>query len=240
MNKNGILEKIGFTSQQSLVYKALLELGPVSISHIVRKTGFHRPVVYKVLPFLIERGLVSVMPKGKYKIYVAESPEKLERIFADLEDSFNAEIYKLHEIYEAAGKKPVVTYAEGDAAIKEAFSDVVHSLKKNDAYYRYSSALSLTRQKYVPADYRSIRDRKGLERYVIMDESSKHRMSAKLGKAVKTVPNSYNLFDLNITQIIYGDKFSVIDYNTKTIITIENKMIAEFQKKIFKLLFSKL
>ncbi len=151
-----------------------------------------------------------------------------------------AEIYKLHEIYLSADKKPFVTYQEGDQAIKDVFSDVVHSAKKEDVYYRYSSALSLGRKKYVPKDYRQVRDQKKLERFIITDESSKNIYSMKLGKSLKTVPNSYNLFDLNITQIIYANKVALIDYNTKTVITIENIMIAEFQKKIFKLLYSKL
>lgn len=180
------------------------------------------------------------MPKGKYQIYVAESPEKLERIFSDLEDDFNAEIYKLHETYQATGKKPIVSYAEGDKAVREVFSDVVHSLKKNDTYFRYSPGLSLERKKFMPADYRTIRDQKNLERFVITDESSKKLAYVKLGKSMKSVPHSCNLFDLNVSQMIYGNKVALIDYNTKSVITIENKMIAEFQKKLFKLLFSKL
>ncbi len=240
MKTRSILEKIGFNPQQSLIYKALLEMGPSSISDIIRKTGLHRPVVYKVLPFLIDNSLVSVMPKGKYKVYVAESPEKLEKIFSRLEDDFNAEIYHLHDIYQAAGKKPIVTYTEGDKAIKEIYSDVVHSLKKNDTYYRYSPALGAAKKKYVPDDYRSTRDRKNLERFIITDEASKNKTSFKLGKSIKTVPKDYDIFDLNISQVIYGNKVAIVDLNTKTVTTVENKIIAEFQKKLFKLLFSKL
>ena len=242
MNKNSkksIFEKLGFTADQSLIYTSLLELGPSSISIIVRNTGLHRPTVYKLLPILIDRGLISVMPKGKYKIYIPESPEKLERLITELEDEFNIEIHSLMETYEARGKKPIVKFSEGEKAIKEMFSDVVHSLKKNDVYYRYSSALTLARKKYVPDDYRQVRDRKGLERYIISDNSMKDK-GKRLGKAIKTIPEGINLFDLDITQTIYGNKVAFIDYNTKTVITIENALIAEFQKKIFKLLYSRL
>ncbi len=228
------------SKEEALIYKGLLKLGPASISDIIRETKLHRPTVYKALPNLSSLGLVNAMPKGKYKLYVAESPEKLEKLFNDLEDNFNAEIHELHETYKMRDKKPIVTFTEGDSAIKAVFSDVVHSLPKNAIYYRYSSGLTLSRKKYVPADYKIIRDRKSLERLVITDESSKNAGHAKLGRSVRTVPNSYNLFDLNITQIIYGNKVALIDYNSKTAIVIENEMIAQFQTKIFKLLYSKL
>lgn len=242
MTKNprkNILEKLGFSQEQSQIYIGLLTLGPSSISNIVRKTGIHRPTVYRLLPELIDRGLVSIMPKGKYKLYIAESPEKLERLITELEDDFNVEIHSLQDAYLAQGKKPLIKFFEGDKAIKEVFSDVVHSLKKNDVYYRYSSALTLARKKYIPDDYRQVRDRKGLERYIITDDDCTDRR-IKLGKAMKFIPPEIKLFDLNITQIIYGNKLAFIDYRTKSVIVIENEMIAEFQKKLFKLLYSRL
>lgn len=238
--KETVLGQIGMSREEELIYKALLKKGPSSISEIVRLTRIHRPTVYKSMPNLLHLGLVSIMPKGKTKLYVAESPDKIEKIFENLEDDFNAEIHELREIYKARDKKPIVTYKEGDSAIKNVFSDVVSSLGKNEVYYRYSSALTLARKKYIPVDYRIIRDRKSLERLIITDEGSRKSMSKKLGKSVKTVPKDYDLFSLNITQVIYGNKVALIDYVSKTVILIENEMIAEFQKKIFKLLYSKL
>ncbi len=234
-----ILEKLGFNKDQAQIYLALIELGPSSISDIVRKVGIHRPTVYQAIPNLIDRGLVSVMPKGKYKQYIPESPQKLEKLLVELEDDFNVEIHALQESYDSRGRKPAITFSEGDKSIKDLFSDAIHSLKKNDVYYRYSSSLTLARKKYLPHDYRQVRDRKGLERYIISDESGK-TSSRKLGKFMKFIPPGVNLFDLDITQVIYGDKVAFIDYRTKTVVKIENPMIAEFQKKIFKLLYSRL
>jgi hypothetical protein len=39
---------------------------------------------------------------------------------------------------------------------------------------------------------------------------------------------------------IYANKVWFIDFNTETSIIIENKQIAEFQKKLFKLLYKSL
>lgn len=231
---------MGFSGEQNKVYKTLLEMGPSSISDLVRKTLIHRPAMYKIIAELMDMELVTITPKGKYKLYVAESPDRLERIFRNVEDDFNAELFHLHESYMSHGKKPIVTYSEGDSAIRALFSDVVHGLKKGDTYYRYSPRLTKKGEKYLPHDYRRIRDKKQLERLIITDQKSLQAMSKRLGKTAKAVPDEFHLFDMGTSQLIYGDKVAVIDYNSKTVIVIEHKIIAEFQRQLFRLLFKKL
>lgn len=235
-----ILEKIGFLGHEKEIYLALLEAGSFSVSELVRKTGIHRPTVYKTLALLIDKGLVRVMPVGKYKKYVAESPEHLETIFKELEADFTSEIFDLKDMYESRDKKPRVTFAEGSKGITQVFSDVVHRLKKGEMYLRYSSQKELDVKTFVPKDYREVRDRKGLERLIITNEPTKKRHSKKLGREIKVIPPDFDLFEYNISQIIYADRVAFVDYNTKTSITIENPIFAEFQRKIFKLLFKKL
>ncbi len=240
MKKKTFLEKIGFSPQESLIYRSLLERGPSSISELMRSTGLYRPTIYATLPLLIDKGLVTSVPKGKTKRYAAQSPQKIEAVFRDLAAEFSNEMAVMEEEFKINQKKPVVTYTEGAKGITAAYSDVVHSLKKGDMYYRYSSASVLNREKYVPKDYREVRDKKGLERLVITNLASKNKHSNRLGREIKAVPSDFDLFNYDITQVIYGNKVAIMDYSTKTTITIENPMFAEFQKKIFKLLFKKL
>jgi hypothetical protein len=51
---------------------------------------------------------------------------------------------------------------------------------------------------------------------------------------IAIMPENYEQFDENIQMIIYDDTIAYIDYNTESTITIENKKIADFQKKLFK------
>ncbi|HEY1037117.1 MAG TPA: helix-turn-helix domain-containing protein [Candidatus Paceibacterota bacterium] len=238
--KKKVLERMGFSHAESETYATLIDAGQASMSDIVRKTGLHRPEAYKAVASLIDAGLAKVMPKGKQKVYVPESPKKLEEIFEEMEDDFNAEIHALHERYSMRDKKPTVTFSEGLAAVRAVFMDVVQTLKKDDVYYRYSSALTLSKGKYLPKNYRRVRDAKGLERLVITDDKSLSVTSKKLGKSVRSVPKDSDLFDLEITQVIYGSKVALIDYGTKSVIVVDNDKIAEFQKKIFRLLHGRL
>lgn len=236
-----ILQKIGLTEKESLIYTALLESGPANVSEIFRRAGIHRPLIYKTLPSLIEKGLVSISPKKKQKQFIAESPEKLKNLFSKLSSDFESALPELELMHKSAGERPIVKFLQGKKGIQFMFEDLVTTLKKGDIFYRYSSAKdSAKNEKYLPANYRKIRDQKQLERFVITNEFTSKQKKPRLERAVKLVPQQYGLFDYNITQIIYGNKVAFADYNTETAIIIEDPQIAEFQKKIFKLLYDKL
>ena len=56
----------------------------------------------------------------------------------------------------------------------------------------------------------------------------------------KVIPAAVEIFNYNITQRIYEDKVSFVDYNSNSAFIIENKQFAEFQKSIFKLFWDRL
>jgi sugar-specific transcriptional regulator TrmB len=232
--------RIGFSKKESTIYISLIQNGPSTVSDLMRNTKMYRPAIYSVLPGMIEKGIVSIAPKGKQKLYVAESPSHLRPILDEADRGISKEILDLEEQYRTKNKAPLVTYSKGRKGIIAAYSDMVHSLKKGETYYRYSSASVLNRERYIPKDYRQVRDAKQLERLVITNEPTKRAHKDRLGRVIKVIPSDFDLFENDIAQLIYGNKVAIIDYNTKTTIIIENPIIAKFQKKIFKLLFDKL
>ena len=70
-----VLTEIGLTEREAEVYLSLVELGSSSATEIIRKTGFHRAVVYDLLERLIGKGLVGFATKGRKKFFeeVAQS-----------------------------------------------------------------------------------------------------------------------------------------------------------------------
>jgi hypothetical protein len=136
--------------------------------------------------------------------------------------------------------KPTLTYAEGDEAVRESLMDIIKTLDKGEVYYRYSPGYGkFDHTRFLPKKYKEMRDQKQLERFIIVnDDGKKH--STKLGKYVKSIPRSFDLFDDRIGLAIYKNKVLIVDYETQSVITIAHGKFAEFQKKLFKLLFSKL
>lgn len=236
-SSQSVLQKLGLSKECEHIYTTLLEFDSLSPSEICRKTGIHRPATYTALDELLRLNLIRITPKGKYKQYSASSPEILENLFKDLEDDFNTEIFKLNNKYTTKSKRPIVTFAEGEKSIMSVFSEIVDTLHPNDTYYRYSPRLSVAREHLVPKDYRYKRDKKNLERLVISDAKSASGFNKKLGKSVRFIPDELNIFENDVSQIIYGNKVVFIDYNSNSVISIENEMIAEFQKKLFKIVW---
>lgn len=241
MNPQEILLKIGLNEREISIYLALIELGPSNISEISKKTGLHRPAIYETLPTLENKNLIALAPKGKRRRYAATPPTKLHNLAETVLHNLDSLIPELQKKMESSKKKPLVTYSEGQEGIANAFEDVVTTLGKGDVYYRYSSRKNVRESgKYLPKNYRETRDKKQLGRFVITNEKNQQEKKPSLDRSLKVVPKEFGLFEDDITQIIYDDKIAVIDYNTETVITIQNPIIAGFQRKIFKALFEKL
>jgi sugar-specific transcriptional regulator TrmB len=233
------LKQLGLSDPEIKVYTSLLSAGESLIMDIAKKSGLHRPMVYQGIEGLKKKGLIRTSSKGKRLTYIAESPGHLETLFKNIEHTFFNNIEDLHQIYETSKTKLTVSMSEGEDAIRNTYSDVVNTLGKNDTYYRYSSIYNFKKKKFVPKNYEEIRDKKGLERLVIT--GSKNVPNKKLlGRSVKIIPPEFDLFQDEINVIIFKDKVAIIDYPSKTTMTIKHKKFAEFQKKLFKLLYSKL
>jgi len=242
MDKNQILEKIGLTKHESAIYLALLELGPSNISRISQKTAIHRPLIYKALPSLLNKKLITQSQRKKGKIYIAEPPNRLEALFDDLKIDFFEILPDLEDSYSNNEQKPKVRFLEGKDGTKRVFDDIVRSLKKGDTFYRFSSNTDGVekKDKYLPRSYRSIRDAKMLQREVITNEQTSKQKTPKLDRFVKIMPADFGPFEHNVTEVVYGNKVAFIDYNSETAMIIESRRIAEFQKHIFKMFYKKL
>jgi len=242
MDKNQILIKLGLTKNESAIYLALLEMGTSSISQISEKTSIHRPLIYKAIPSLLDKKLITKTQKLKSVVYGAEPPNRLETMFDDLKIDFFEMLPDMEDSYTSSEKRPKIRFLEGKDGTKRIFDDVVRSLKKEEIFYRYSSNKdgNEKKDKYLPRIYRQMRDEKKLQREVITNDQTAVHKKPNLDRFVKVMPSDFGPFEHNITEIIYGDKIAFIDYNSETAMIIESKRIAEFQKQIFKTFYKKI
>ena len=71
------LQSLGLKEKESLVYLALLELGEVGSSKIIKKSSLHGQYVYDCLESLEEKGLVQHLIKNGRKKFIAKNPKTL-------------------------------------------------------------------------------------------------------------------------------------------------------------------
>lgn len=113
---------------------------------------------------------------------------------------------------------------------------MVNSLDVGETYMRYSSRTTDQGvEKY--AYYRKIRDKKEIQRLIITSEENASKKPKRLNHEVLTIPKDFDLFDDNISKIIYKNKVAIIDYNTMTSFVVEDAKFARFEAKLFRLLF---
>jgi len=237
-----ILEWIWLSKNHSIIYLKLLENGKSTITDISEYTLLHRTQLYRLLPYLIESGFVIVTLEWKKKYYFPASPNIINDAYNELQEQTKSNIWLLETMYSNIDKKPTIVYNQGKSWITNLFNDIVESTKKWDVFYRVTSEVDtdFINQNYLPKDYREKRDKKDLERYVIMSSKSAKSKKNRLERELKVIPENIDEFQDDILMTIYANKVWFIDFNTETSIIIENKQIAEFQKKLFKLLYKSL
>ncbi|MDD5213720.1 MAG: helix-turn-helix domain-containing protein [Candidatus Gracilibacteria bacterium] len=236
MKYENILSKIGLSREESTIYLDLLENNESSIVDISNRTHINRPALYKIIPALIETGLVANVVKGKRKVFKAESPNNLKKLFDNLSNSFTNILPDLEEMHDSNNSKPSIRFFDGTKGLKFIFEDILSTLKTGDTYYRYS-ARNVFDRKYFPTDYNTIIDDKGIYRYLITSEKLASTKTPKARREMVVIPKNFDLFEDNVSKIIYKNKVAIVDYNSLTGFIIENQLFAKFEEKLFKLLF---
>lgn len=242
MNIQPLLQKLGLHAHESAIYLAILEQGQASIADIVRATKLERPTVYRWLPELLNKHLLSFAIKGKRKIYAAESPEKFLKLSEQVTKEVEQNLPDLMKLYAHSNSRPTIQFFQGDNVVQLVYEDVLATCKRGDVFYRYESPKDYKKndQGLPPEYFYRICKRKEIQKYVITNESTAKTKQSVMERVNKYVPESYDIFNYDITQIIYKTKVAFIDFNSHTAWIITNAQFAKFQKQLFKLLFKKL
>ena len=239
LEEKGLLTQFGFSPVAEQIYFTLLKKGACTIAELAKRTGKHRPAVYKALPELISANLVAKSTKGKRIIYKAESPSALSVFIKQQTESVDAVLPKLIEAFNHKDQKPHISFFDGKEGIATVYEQLLSSAKKGDVIYRYESPKDYTRNKrYYPSLYWKRAGSAGdIDKFVITNKKTHEQRHVNINRYSKAV----NIpFENNITQIIGNGKVIFIDYDTETAIMIENERFADFQTSIFKMLFERL
>lgn len=236
------LAKLQVSKDGISVYMLLLKRGISSVSDIARLGELHRPRAYEVIRDLTEKELIVPVMRGKRIFYEAASPRRLRYMVGLLAEEIESVIPSLELLQSTRREETThVEQLSGKQGLAHAFMDVVDSLGKGDVFYRVGAERD---QKvvdgYVPREYRALRDKKQLERLVITSKRIGSAKKARMERTIRLIAEGDELFENNVIQFIYGNKISLLDFNTEKAIIIENEAMAAFQKKLFLTLYKHL
>lgn len=241
MEQKEIFKRIGFGKNAHKIYQRLLESKkPMLVAHIAGAVGVARPEIYRSLAELLDKKFVAKVLNGKRVSYKAESPRLIEAEFKKVA----REVSAATELRAAKKEKDLPEHTQhfkGFSGIRAVFDDVVEHTPRGETFYRYTSERDLDEvNKYLSPTYRTLRDKKKLERLVISNPFSGEQKRSRLERFVKFMPSEVEAFDQNIIQLIYGNRLAFINLNTEEAFIIEDKSLSDFQKVIFRQLYKKL
>ena len=125
MNPQTALKQFGLTDKEIKIYLASLELGTASVLNIAKKAKLKRPTAYVVLESLLEKGLVSEVPRKNKTLFVAEDPELLTKKFKEREQSLIESLPYLKSIYNISEKKPKVRFYDGKSGVETVYDKIM-------------------------------------------------------------------------------------------------------------------
>lgn len=128
-----ILEKIGLSQGEALLFELLLEKGRSKASDLVEPSGLGRGNAYNILNSLREKGLVQVI-EGKQQYYEAVDPSQLRKLLEAkvreterLSAEFDEELNNLQSAFQLGIGKPAIELFEGVAGIEKAIFESLRS-----------------------------------------------------------------------------------------------------------------
>lgn len=231
-----VLEKVGLSEKEALVYKAVLELGRGSASSIAYRAGVKRPTTYIILDELRKRGLILVMPRAKKNIYIAESPKKLESILQEKEDVLRQSLPELLALYNIKPEKPVIKYYEGKEQIFEIYDEI---LKAKEVWF-FGSVKEIVAifpeyfEKFnKEAEERGLKIKEiigtgaeDIEYFKQYSESGRHQ--------IRFLPKESE-FIFKTDHAIWGNKIAIFSYQFMFGVVIEGQDVADTYRALFNL-----
>lgn len=239
------LKKLGFNEKEILVYLKLLEHGSSSVRNLSELVRLNRGTTYDILKKLQQSSLVSFYHQDTKQKFVAEDPEKLLDLLVGKKAELNKAEEKLSELIpelkslqNVGGNKPVTKFYEGRAGIKFILDDILNSMKsKNENEYYIYSAQGVREDVY--AAYPDF-NKKRIKNKIKVKTISLSSGGGTYGLDERKWLNSGEERDSMTYILIYAGKCAFISrdsVNNPVGVIIENQMIYESQKIIFKKLW---
>ncbi|MBI2045313.1 hypothetical protein HYT23_04615 [Candidatus Pacearchaeota archaeon] len=230
-----LLEKIGLTKNQSIVYMTLLKLGSTNVLNIIKESGLHRSRIYDSLEKLHQLGLVTYVIKDFKKYFQATEPGRLFD-YVNEQREFIKEILPDLKKLEGLKKEDIgASIYKGKEGLKAIHMDM---LKENkEIYVLGAKGLIFEQLPYFVPHFEKERIKRKMKFICLFDKKDiKNELTKKSLITGKTLPDGY---DSNSVINIYGGKVAIVLWKERypTAFKINNKDIANSFRKWFRLIY---
>lgn len=218
------LKALGFTTSESLVYLALLELGDSTRSKIISESGIAGSKVYEVLERLQQKGLATIYVKNKVKHFKPQNPEQLIHYVEDKEVQLQQQknliqsfLPQLNAKFLSTKQDQEVELLVGLKSLRLFFEEQIKDLNPGETSYVIGGTMGVDEDAVV-AFFRNVhlqREQKKLKTKMLYNKKQKHIVKSSYNS--KEFPHSETRF------IDHGSAVAINIHNNKVLINIFGK-----------------
>ena len=237
-----LLQEIGLTNSEVIVYTTLLKTGSVKVGELMKEISLHRSRVYEAINRLLDKGLVSYVIKENIKYFEAADPERLLGYINEQKERLNEKEKDIKKIIPELKKQisPLRPHAEAHVLVgKEGFKtmrkDVLRQGK--DLYLIGAVGKEDRFLKYFFPNFDKLRVKNKIRWKILYDAEVKGKKITKLELMdTKFLPKEYSS---PAVINIYGDRVVNVLWkgDNPTCFMIINKDIADSYRSWFDLLW---
>ena len=235
VTKEEALKELNLSDKEVKVYISLLMLGKSSVNNIAKKANLNRVTTYDLLQSLLELGFVSYALISGVKYFEATDPSKFLDELNEKQEKLKEIMPELNSIKSSLTIRPKVEVYEEIPGIKSIFNDI---LKENKETLFIGAPNMLDKLGfYFPHFIKQKRKQNIFSKVITQDCKEMREYKKKASK--KYINMKFIKEKVNTTKIIYGNKIAFLTFNEKNSIgvLIENKDIAEQERRLFNLLW---
>ncbi|MBR9702080.1 hypothetical protein GOV13_04105 [Candidatus Pacearchaeota archaeon] len=232
-----ILESIGLSKNEIIVYLELISVGKSSAGDISKGTKIHRPNVYDILEKLIQKGIVNQGVENDRKVFYPIPPKNLLDYFNQKAHDLEKIIPKMEEIHSKPKKSETkIISTEGVQSIRTTMSDLLELNSQISTYGIPKEAVEIL------GGFIHEFHKKRISKGIIM----KHIYNLDATKRIKELtqmPHTEarylpSLYNTKINTIICGNKIMFFLWEPPfTTIIIENESLAKAYQNYFEILW---
>jgi len=224
------LKEAGLSKNESLVYLALLDIGPCLAGQISRKSGLHRRTVYDTTEMLIKKGLVGYILSNNRRMFEASDPNRIIEMIEEKRNVLAPVVEELREKFVSVREKNETNFFKGKAGLKTVFED---QLNYSEILILGASPDAYDILQFYFKWYDQKRKKKRIRSKII---STSKKITKVPMAEIRYLPEKYsNPLAINI----YGDKVAIILWKKDPMaIVISEKEVAESYRKYFELMWN--
>lgn len=237
-----LLKTLGFTDSESRLYLVSLEMGEATVQDLAKKAAISRVTAYAVIDALMKSGLMSTVQRGKRRLFIAESPERLTAFMharmRQMESTLKEVETSLEELHLLQrGEKPVVKLFKGQEGIKIWQQDILNSRPKEMVEFdgNFDAMLDVYPNDPSNLKFFELIDKMGLKRRLIEHVHGERlpRVSSP-NEEIAVIRPDPDAKPLYCSISVFGNKVSISTLRGELIyIVIESQDVADTMKAFF-------